>query len=343
MRIPLLAFLCPLVSFAQSDCSELFISEYVEGQSNNKAIELYNPSQNPVNLGNYRLIKWTNGSVTSDQDPEDILQLPSNINIAPQSTYSIALNLTDPNGTGQNVPIDTALQYSVDTLLCPGCVAGTGLSRTLCFNGDDALSLEKTSDSGTTWIQVDIFACIGERPSNSSGTYSPTAGWTILPPYSSMPTNYPNPGSYFLEYWTQNKTLKRKYWVEKGVSTNPAPQTFNASVEWDSLPNNTFTGLGHHDCECNLVSTLGEEPSVSISIFPNPASREVFIASSDLTAMVRLIDVGGRIVLQHNFLTPANKHSLDLSNVSKGIYTLEIISTQRNFIHFRILKKLLIN
>jgi len=331
----------PIAALAQNDCSELFISEYVEGDNNNKALEIYNPSLNPVSLANYRIIRWDNGSIVSDQNPEGILRLPTNITLAPKSTYAMALNLTDP-GTGQNQPIDTALQNRVDTLLCPGCATNTGLPRVLCFNGDDALSLEKTTDGGATWIKVDIFACIGERPTNSTGATSPTAGWTILPPYSSMPVNYANPGAYFLEYWTQDKTLKRKYWVKKGVTTNPAPQTFNASVEWDSLPNNTFTGLGHHDCECNLVSTLGEEPSISISIFPNPASREVFIALSDLTARVRLIDVGGRIVLQHNFLTPANQHSLDLSNVSKGIYTLEIISTQRNFIISRTLKKLLI-
>jgi hypothetical protein len=34
------------ISFAQ--CSDLFISEYVEGSGNNKAIEIYNPSTNSI-------------------------------------------------------------------------------------------------------------------------------------------------------------------------------------------------------------------------------------------------------------------------------------------------------
>ncbi|PJB59725.1 MAG: nuclease, partial [Bacteroidetes bacterium CG_4_9_14_3_um_filter_41_19] len=36
-------------SFAQ-ECSNLFISEYVEGSGNNKAIEIYNPTPNSIDL-----------------------------------------------------------------------------------------------------------------------------------------------------------------------------------------------------------------------------------------------------------------------------------------------------
>ena len=40
-----------LVGKAQN-CSELFISEYVEGSGNNKAIEVYNPTGSDINLSN---------------------------------------------------------------------------------------------------------------------------------------------------------------------------------------------------------------------------------------------------------------------------------------------------
>jgi predicted extracellular nuclease len=36
------------LNFAQAQCNELFISEYVEGTSNNKAIEIYNPTSNSI-------------------------------------------------------------------------------------------------------------------------------------------------------------------------------------------------------------------------------------------------------------------------------------------------------
>ncbi len=50
---------------AQTDCSELFISEYVEGWSNNKALEIYNPTANPINLSGYFVARYSNGSTTA--------------------------------------------------------------------------------------------------------------------------------------------------------------------------------------------------------------------------------------------------------------------------------------
>jgi hypothetical protein len=43
-------------------CTELFISEYVEGTSNNKAIEIYNPTAFEVDLTGYRVETWNNGA-----------------------------------------------------------------------------------------------------------------------------------------------------------------------------------------------------------------------------------------------------------------------------------------
>ena len=242
-----------LSQFSFAQCNDLFISEYVEGTGNNKAIEIYNPTINPVSLANYRLIRHDNGNSNTLEpiDPQHVLNLPSNITMAPKTVYVMALNLTDPNGTGQSAPIDLALQAVADTLLCNGCATTVGNSRVLCFNGDDALALQK--NVGGSWVNIDIFACIGEQPTNNNGTASPTAGWTILPPYSSMPVGYTPAGAYFLEYWTQDKTLYRKFGVETGVVTNPPVASFNPSVQWDSLPANTFDGLGNHDCVCGCT------------------------------------------------------------------------------------------
>ena len=38
-------------------CSEIFISEYVEGSGNDKAIELYNPTANSINLSSLNFQK----------------------------------------------------------------------------------------------------------------------------------------------------------------------------------------------------------------------------------------------------------------------------------------------
>ena len=320
------------ITFGQSlfaQCSDLFISEYVEGTGNNKALEIYNPTQNPISLANYRLVRWDNGNVHVEPFPlEAVLNLPVNITMPPNTTYVMALNLTDPAGTGQSAPIDVALQAVADTLLCPGCATGTNESRVLCFNGDDAISLQKSVNG--SWINVDIFACIGERPSNSAGSFSPTAGWTILPPYSSMPPTYDSnvDGPYFLQYWSQDKTLKRKFAVKAGVTTNPLPQTFNASVQWDSLPANTFTGLGAHSCECWPQSVKDNNLNALTSVSPNPAATMITVKTSQFAGLVQISDFSGKIVRSLEITALTDNFNIDLSGLSKGVYHLNM--TGRN-------------
>lgn len=311
-----------------AQCTDLIISEYVEGTNNNKALEIYNASSLPISLANYRILRHDNGNPTFTA-VEGEMQLPTNITLASHETYVIALNLTDPNGTGQSAPIDAALQAAADTLLCPGC-GNTGNSRVMCFNGDDALSLEK--NVAGTWTKVDIFACIGERPQNSSGTFSPTGGWTILAPYESMPTNYDSnvDGPYFLQYWSQDKTLKRKATITSGVTTNPAFQSFNASVQWDSLPVNTFTGLGTHTCDCNALGVKEMENSFAFSIFPNPSSTSVKIKSAAKISKALFYNVVGqemKTVVSANNLSGT---AIDISGLAKGIYTIVVFDDKNN-------------
>ncbi len=50
---------------AATPCSDLFFSEYIEGSSNNKALEIYNPTSNIIDLSNYEVRKYNNGSATA--------------------------------------------------------------------------------------------------------------------------------------------------------------------------------------------------------------------------------------------------------------------------------------
>lgn len=313
---------------AQAQCTDLIISEYLEGSGNNKALEIYNASSSPISLANYRILRHDNGNA-SFTAVQGEMQLPTNITLAPYQAYVIALNLTDPNGTGQAAPIATELQAAADTLLCPGC-GQTGQSRVMCFNGDDALSLEK--NIGGTWTKVDIFACIGEQPLNSNGTDSPTAGWTILAPFSSMPTNYNSTidGPYYKQYWSQDKTLKRKSSVTSGVTVNPAFETFDASAQWDSLPVNTFTGLGTHMCDCSANGIKEASNSFAFSIFPNPSSEFVKIQSNTKISKAMFYNVVGQEI--KSFVSTSNLAgtTLDVTSLTKGIYTIIVFDEKNN-------------
>src|SRR5215212_9977234 len=56
----------PIIQTAEAASGDLFFSEYIEGSSNNKALELYNPSSTAVNLATagYTVEMYFNGATT---------------------------------------------------------------------------------------------------------------------------------------------------------------------------------------------------------------------------------------------------------------------------------------
>ncbi len=120
-----------------TSCSDIFYSEYVEGSSNNKALEVYNPTIDTVNLNNYTFLKRTNG-------PGTINSYSFNGMLAPDDVFVIV----NAGGDSLNlVPL------------------GDTSSSLTFFNGDDALAIvniisgdtidkfgEWGVDPGTNWL-----------------------------------------------------------------------------------------------------------------------------------------------------------------------------------------------
>ncbi|NQT65687.1 MAG: lamin tail domain-containing protein, partial [FCB group bacterium] len=65
-KLVLIISLLGMVSFLFSQATELFISEYIEGSSYNKAIEIFNGTGATVDLSEYALEKETNGNGVFD-------------------------------------------------------------------------------------------------------------------------------------------------------------------------------------------------------------------------------------------------------------------------------------
>lgn len=62
-----------------AQCSDLFISEYVEGYANNKALEIYNPTSSAINLSDYSVARFSNGNTVAappNETPAYIIPLP---------------------------------------------------------------------------------------------------------------------------------------------------------------------------------------------------------------------------------------------------------------------------
>ncbi|MBL7829139.1 MAG: lamin tail domain-containing protein, partial [Saprospiraceae bacterium] len=135
-------------------CTELFISEYIEGTSNNKAIEIYNPTGSAITLtGNYQLKFYFNGSLTAGTT----IALVGTV--ASHDVFVVAIN------TANAAILAQADQTSTSSF----------------YNGDDAVELFKNSTNTT----IDVLGQIGFDPGTEWGTgLTSTADNTIRRKFS---------------------------------------------------------------------------------------------------------------------------------------------------------------
>ena len=131
----LLAASC-LTAFGQ-DCTELFFSEYVEGFDNNRALEIYNPTNEAVDLNSYRVARYSNGNTAADSSTHTIGLTGT---IDPYGTVVLVLDKRDSAGTGFDAPVWEGLEAVADLWLCPDY----DVNSTMYFNGNDAMVLSET-------------------------------------------------------------------------------------------------------------------------------------------------------------------------------------------------------
>ena len=264
----ILSFILILSSFSliAQDCSELFFSEYVEGSSNNKAVEIYNPTDAPIDLSSYSIERYSNGSdAVSDE-----MNLSGTINAG--ETWIVTNS--DTNSTNEFGYIMVEL-YNMADQWAPV------YPSPLYMNGNDAMSLSKNGSI------IDIIGKIGEDPGDA-WTDDATAGFTDA-----------NGGAW----WTKNHTLVRKASVKSGVTTSPI--LFNPAAEWDSLSINTWTNLGTHECDCSSGGPSSiEDKSTSFVLYPNPATNNqtINVSANKAIKSFELINaLGQKVNLNYTF------------------------------------------
>lgn len=286
----ILSFILTLSSFSlvAQDCSELFFSEYVEGSSNNKAVEIYNPTNTPIDLSSYSIERYSNGSdAVSDE-----MNLSGTLNAG--ETWIVTNS--DTNSANEFGYIMVEL-YNMADQWAPV------YPSPLYMNGNDAMTLSK---NGTI---IDIIGKIGEDPGDA-WTDDATAGFTDA-----------NGGAW----WTKNHTLVRKANVKTGVTTSPI--LFNPAAEWDSLSINTWTNLGTHECDCSSGGPSSiEDKSTSFVLYPNPATnmQTINVSANKAIKSFELINALGQKV-NLNYTHSNSQAYIHTHNINSGIYSLTII------------------
>src|SRR5690349_9704882 len=139
--------------------ADVFISEYVEGSSTNKAVEIYNPTDAPIDLSAYTLRVYFNGATTA------------NVNQVLNGTV----------GAGDTFVF-------ADNLLAAFAAQTTGAGL---WNGDDAIVLWK----GTT--VVDSLGQVGFDPGTEWGTGLTSTMDNTLRRAASVCTGDTNPNDAF--------------------------------------------------------------------------------------------------------------------------------------------------
>ena len=320
-KLLLLSLLATFYYSAQSqgECTEIFISEYVEGWSNNKAIELYNPTNTAKNLSNYRLERGSNGG-----QPGANQKLVLTGTIEPYSTFVVVIDKRDTAGTAQEAPVWDDLQAKADAFEC----ANYDENNTMYFNGNDAMILRNIGGGGNGFV-IDRVGRVGEDPDDPNNTTSGD-GWNNVPPAFTFVAN----GS---ESWTKDHSLIRKPTVQIGDFAPLA--LFDPSVLWDSIPpvyfnedsllKGNWNSLGNHDCECDpgYVSNVSTADGFDFIMFPNPAIRNesISIISKKVIDRYEVLDITGKVIDAKSF-SNKNEIEISLSNYNSGLYILKAYS-----------------
>lgn len=153
-------------------CNELFFSEYIEGTSNNKSLEIYNPSTNPVDLSGYSIELYANGATTP--------------------TFTQVLS-----GTLNSFEVYVLSNAGAEA----GILALSNITSSACnFNGDDAIVLKNGSNVidviGTVGIDPGTFWPVGSGSTldftlvRNANVLEPVTNWTTSQSqWTALPTN----------------------------------------------------------------------------------------------------------------------------------------------------------
>jgi len=241
---------------------DLFFSEYVEGTSNNKAVEIYNPSNVAVDLSaaGYQVLNYANGAAT----PNGTITLTGTI--AAGGVYVVA-----------NSSASTAITAQFKSSL-------------LSFNGDDAVALRKGGASGTL---VDVIGQIGLDPGTAWSANGVSTFDTTLRRKSTIAQGDTN-GSDAFNPSIEWDAFPVDTFTGLGSHTGPASgPTMSLTLSPSSIAENAGTGastgtltLSAATTQALVVNLVSSDTSEAVV----PASVTIALGASSATFVIDAID-----------------------------------------------------
>ena len=186
---------------------DLFFSEYIEGSSNNKALEVYNPTEETLDLDDYLIYTNYNGNDFNLQ-----YVFPEGTTLAPGDVFVVA----------NSSAWDEILRAADDTT-----TYSSSNAYVAHFNGDDVRALAKIKDGDTTFIDV-----VGDYDFDADSSYDdPGSGFDVAGVNNA----------------TANHTLIRKPDVTMGnLDWTVSAGTGELDSEWLVYEQNYFLNIGGH-------------------------------------------------------------------------------------------------
>ncbi|MDZ4196245.1 MAG: lamin tail domain-containing protein [Candidatus Izemoplasmatales bacterium] len=249
---------------------DLFISEYGEGSSNNKWIEIYNPTSSAVDLSLYSLVLYPNGS----SSPGTTLSLTGSISSG--GTYLVV-----NSGANSTLKSKANIEHAVTN-----------------FNGNDALALLKGGSI------IDQFGVIGKDPGTSwSLSHGSTADYSLVRKFAITSPSSIWIQSEWLTYATDNSNFAGAHGPDSyfvSISGNSSvlegatiqllatvyPLQANQSVSWSSdnqalatVSNGVVSGISAGAVSITASSTVlvGVHSSFSVSINSSYTPKVVIV------------------------------------------------------------------
>ncbi len=325
----------------------IFIAEYIEGNSFNKALELVNTTGSPVDLSSYdfRLQRDGSGTWISSFGLTGVLQDCEVHVIAHQDADMEILNVADVITTSEIVTFngnDVIGLFRNDTLVDIVGVFDSGgfdFGKDVTLVREASIAVPNPVYGVGEWdvFPLDDFSHLGEHcdvlPIEFSSfqtrkdNYSVRLDWEIA--FTSDAGKFQvlrsNDGVTYQALHTIPKRtdLTNYYFVDE----SPMLKTNYYKIGF--LEENGITSF------TNVEAVRFAEPTDDISLFPNPADQEITILSSAAIDHFQVFNSIGTLVLGGSF----DKPKIDLSTLPSGIYFLGLFSGEENQPIIRILQK----